>query len=111
MLIETLRDIGEALYRKRKLKGLTQVDVAERAGLSDRTYADIERGSANMRVETLLKICAALNVTPDEILTREERTPVTETELLDVIGNCSGSEKQTALKLLGVFVDFLGKNR
>ena len=41
--------------------GLTQMEVAEAAGLSDRTYADIERGTVNMQVETVLRICKALH--------------------------------------------------
>ena len=48
--------IGNRLLAQRKALGLTQAEVAERAGLSDRTYADIERGSVNMRVETALRI-------------------------------------------------------
>lgn len=35
---------GNRLLAQRKALGLTQAEVAERAGLSDRTYADIERG-------------------------------------------------------------------
>ena len=56
MLIHDFSKIGEKLFAFRKKIGMTQFEVAEAAGLSDRTYADIERGSVNMRVETLLKI-------------------------------------------------------
>lgn len=47
--------------------GMAQAEVAEAAGLSSRTYADIERRTVNMRVETILHICEALHITPDEI--------------------------------------------
>ena len=69
MLIFDFHAIGEKLYAVRKRSGLTQAEVAELAGLSDRTYADIERGSVNMRIETVLKICRALGITPDALLT------------------------------------------
>lgn len=46
---------------KKEQIGLTQAEAAEAAGLSERTYADIERGSVNMRTETILKICEALH--------------------------------------------------
>ena len=69
MLIFDTREIGNKLLFVRKKAGLTQAEVAEAAGLSDRTYADIERGSVNMKIETVLHICDALHVTPDEILT------------------------------------------
>ena len=55
MLIHNTRDIGGKLLSIRKKAGLTQSELAEKAGLSDRTYADIERGTVNMRVATLQK--------------------------------------------------------
>ena len=72
MLIYDFSDIGNKLLAIRKRAGLTQVEVAEAAGLSNRTYADIERGTVNMRIETILRICDALHITPDEILTKED---------------------------------------
>ena len=68
MLIFDLRTIGNKLLTIRKRMGMTQAEVAEAAGLSDRTYADIERGSVNMRTETILRICNVLHITPDEVL-------------------------------------------
>ena len=59
MLVFDFRTIGNKLHAFRKRMGMTQAELAEAAGLSDRTYADIERGSVNMRVETLIKICSA----------------------------------------------------
>ena len=71
MLIDNLYEVGNRLMALRKKAGLTQAQVAEIANLSDRTYADIERGTANMRLETLIRICRALHITPDEILTND----------------------------------------
>ena len=53
MLVSDLIRVGNRLLGFRKKAGLTQSEAAELAGLSDRAYADIERGSTNMRVETL----------------------------------------------------------
>ena len=47
MLIFDLHTIGNRLLMIRKRMGMTQAEVAEAAGLSDRTYADIERGTVN----------------------------------------------------------------
>ena len=71
MVIMDYRKIVNKLLAIRKKAGLTQNEVAELAGLSNRTYADIERGTVNMRVETVLRICMALHITPDEIFTEE----------------------------------------
>lgn len=48
--------IGNRLYEARKRLGMNQSQAAEAAGISDRTYADVERGTANMRVDTLRAI-------------------------------------------------------
>lgn len=107
MLIWDLYTIGTKLYEIRRKIGLTQAEVAEKADLSDRTYADIERGHANMRVETLLKICSALNITPNNILVTEDNINITEENLLDILKDRSSSEKETALRLLNVYVNSL----
>ncbi len=88
---------------------MTQGEVAEKAGLSDRAYADIERGTANMRVETALKICKALNVTPNDILIDEKIPMQTGTDLLVKLNSCSESERKTAIKLINVFMNYINK--
>jgi len=108
MLIFDFRTIGNKLLTIRKKVGLTQAEVAEAAGLSDRTYADIERGTVNMRIETILKICEALKITPDEILTEEQEPNIMwQNELLEELENCTPKEKETALKLLSVYLQSL----
>ena len=108
MLIHDLRAIGNKLYVIRKKSGLTQAEVAERADLSDRTYADIERGTVNMRVETVLRICDALHVTPDEILTQDRDSPAArKDEILARLSDCPPKEHETALRLLEVYLKSL----
>ena len=107
MLVLNLTDIGNNLYKIRKSKGLTQAEVAEKADFSDRTYADIERGSTNMRIETLLKICEALNITPNDVLVKEANVSISEKDISNALNACSNNEKETALKLLSVYVDSL----
>lgn len=108
VLIFNFDKIGNKLLTIRKKTGMTQSEVAEIAGLSDRTYADIERGSVNMRIETILRICKALNITPDDILT-EENLSLTEeqSELFEQLNACTPKEKETALRLLSVYLQSL----
>lgn len=108
MLIFDLRAIGEKLHAVRKRLGMTQADVAEASGLSDRTYADIERGNVNMRIETVLKICGVFHITPDEILTgNDEATSVQEAEVWERLNRCNSKDKDTALRLLLVYLKSL----
>lgn len=108
MLLLDMRKIGNKLLAIRKKAGLTQMEVAEVSGLSGRTYADIERGTVNMRVETILRICEALHITPDEILT-ESNTELTarQEEILARLNACSPKDKETALRLLSVYLQSL----
>lgn len=110
MLIFDFHTIGNKLHAIRKRNGLTQAEVAEKAGLSDRTYADIERGNVNMRIETILNICKVLHITPDEIFTEgnTEITPQQE-ELFERLNACAPKDKETALRLLNVYLQSLGE--
>lgn len=109
MLILDNRTIGNKLLAYRKKLGLTQNELAEQAGLSNRTYADIERGSVNMKVETILRICSALRITPDAVLTEENTSnAVKKQELLERLDACTPKELETALDLLSVYLKSLG---
>lgn len=108
MLIFDMQVIGNKLLNIRKRMGMTQAEVAEAAGLSDRTYADIERGSVNMRTETVLRICGVLHITPDEILTEESNSPAArQEEIWERLNICNPKDRETALQLLSVYLHSL----
>jgi len=107
MLIFDVRRIGSRLHAHRKRLGLTQSEVAERAGISDRTYADIERGAVNMRIETMLRLCRVFGITPDEICTVQEQENVSSEALLSLFETCTQKEKHTMLRLLNVYLNSL----
>lgn len=108
MLIFDFVTIGNKLYEIRKKAGMTQAEVAEAAGLSDRTYADIERGSVNMRIETILRICDVLHITPNTLFTSEEEPSVHRQEVLwQALDTLPSKQKETALQLLAVYIDSL----
>ena len=109
MLIFDSHKIGNKLFAMRKRMGMTQAEVAEAADIADRTYADIERGTVNMRIDTVLKICDVLHITPDEILT--EDAPLLSArseELWARLNACSPKDQETALSLLAVYLESLG---
>lgn len=108
MLLFDFRAIGNKLLAIRKRIGMTQAEVAEAAGLSDRTYADIERGTVNMRIETILRICQVLHITPDEILTEDRNLEAIQQEQLwDRLNACNPKDKKTAFQLLNVYLQSL----
>jgi transcriptional regulator with XRE-family HTH domain len=50
------------VYRLRTALGLTQAQLAERIGVRQPRIAEIERGDANPRLDTLARLSAALRV-------------------------------------------------
>lgn len=110
MLIRDLNLIGENLYNARKKIGLTQWEAAERAKLSDRTYAEIERGNTNMRIETFIQICEALHVMPNEILVKDNVTSVyDEEELINRLNMCEPKEQNLIFQILTIYLDSINK--
>ena len=108
MLLFDTRQIGNRLLAIRKRLGLTQAEAAELTGLSVRAYADIERGSVNMHVDTVQKICHAFHITPDEILT-VDHSPLSSQQdaLIERLNACRPKEKETALALLAAYLQSL----
>lgn len=62
------RVLSHNLRRLREAKNLTQAELAEQAGISRVAYGSIESGASSPRVETLLRIAAALGVRMQELL-------------------------------------------
>lgn len=65
-LARTPLQIGNAIRERRRKLGLTQVQLAEKVGVRQRTISDIESAGA-ARLETLLRAFGALDL---EILIR-----------------------------------------
>ena len=59
---------GKRLRKARLDKGLTQLELADKAGVSVNHYAQIERGEKNPSVTTLTNIVEVLGLTPNDIL-------------------------------------------
>ena len=65
-------EAGERLRSKRKNIGWSQERAAEMMNLSAKYYADIERGTCGMSIETLITLCNVYQMSADMILFGEE---------------------------------------
>lgn len=54
--------VGEAIVAARKLDALDQVTLAELSSISARTLSDLERGSGNPTLASLLKVLDTLGL-------------------------------------------------
>lgn len=60
--------IGDNIAEYRKLAGMSQQQLSEKVGISPAFMSRVERGAKMMKIETLLRIADALNVSCDALL-------------------------------------------
>ena len=100
--------LGKRIAKRRRELGLTQVEVNARAELSDKYLSNIETARSIPSIDVLMRICEALSVTPDYLLTGmliKENT-----EMSDRISDKTKSLSVNKMKLLDSFVDWLIEN-
>ena len=61
-VIRNNKDLGEAIRRIRKDKGLRQVDVARKASVRQALVSDLENGVTMARHDTVTRVLAALDM-------------------------------------------------
>lgn len=68
-------DIGKFIQEIRKEKGLTQKELAELIGVSDKTISKWENGNSSPDTSMLMSLSEALEVTVNELLSAERIAP------------------------------------
>lgn len=58
----SLRQAGESIRTWRKLQGVTQTEIADRAGIDPRTLRNLELGRGTLSFEAALRVLNALGV-------------------------------------------------
>lgn len=61
-IARTTKDIGNVLRNARKAKGLTQGELANRAGVWQRTISNIETSTSGAKLDTVFDLLAALDL-------------------------------------------------
>ncbi len=62
-----IKEMGRYIKHYRLQKALTQEKLADRTGLSLQYIGNIERGATTSSMETIIKICYALDITPNQL--------------------------------------------
>ena len=68
--------LAEKLVRRRRLAGLSQAELARRAGIRPETLNRIERGRTNPDFATVRKLVIAMDATEQGHVARELPTPI-----------------------------------
>jgi len=66
--ITTDETLGERIRRIRSAKGLTQIEVAQKIGITQSLYSSYERGRLRLSAEMVAQVALVLNASSDEIL-------------------------------------------
>ena len=97
--------VGRRIKRFRLEAKLNQNELAEKAEIDTNNLSRIERGQTTPMLETILKIAAALEITPNDILLEIYPAP---TALLDAeISNLLGDMSNEQRKKVVEYIQFL----
>lgn len=65
--MNTAKRVGENLKYVRKLKGLTQKQVAEQLNMTQQQYSRFENGVFELNYDLIVSLCKMLDTTPNEL--------------------------------------------
>ena len=88
--------LGKRIASLRRKRRLTQEQLAEKTELSTNYISHIENSRSIPSLETLMKLCAALEITPNELLlgTSQNMTDYPQTEVQQKLMLCTPSERR-----------------
>ena len=101
--------LGKRIAEIRRKRGFTQEKLAEKADVTNNYISHIENNRSIPSLETIVRLCAALDVTPDEILlgTGVKSREYLSSDILHKLEDCTPQEK----RLVNGFIDLLMKER
>lgn len=105
--------IGKRIKYYRKKNKISQMELAEYADLSVPYVSFIETGKKKVSLSSLVKIAAALGVTPNHILTDYilHSDDTIETEITTLLKGCSADEQRFLREMIVLFLQFLRTNK
>lgn len=95
---------GQRLRQQRNRLGLTREQFAELADVGAGYYGQLEVGTSQMSVDTLIKISRASRLSMEYILLGGEREPQDPSSLQGLLAGCSPRELRLAEKVLRLFL-------
>lgn len=103
--------IGSFIAKKRKEKSLTQEQLAEKLGISNKTVSKWETGRCMPDYAVIRPLCAELDITVSELMNGEESEeklsqPHIENQIMDLLKRTEELEKQKNQMLSIIFIVF-----
>jgi len=96
------KQLGSRIRAFRQSRGMSQADLAVKAGVSLPLISNIEHGKTKMQLETFVKVAEALQVSSDQLLRADvpEVKTIYNGELAEVLADCTPSEMEAILKIV-----------
>ena len=106
-----LYGLGLRVSYYRKKKGMSQVELAEKVGLSEKQIYYIEKGEKGISIDKFVEIANALKVSPDDLLTDSVETTDknNSTDVFSFLMGCTKAELRFLKKLVKYYEDLLKK--
>lgn len=99
-----LADIGQRLRRKRNDLGLTREQMAELADIGVGFYGQLEVGTSQMSIDTLIKLSRSMHVSMDYIILGEDDEEKDSDAVIELLKNSSSRELKLAEQVLKLFL-------
>ena len=93
-----LVEIGQRLRKRRTELGLTREKMAELADIGTGYYGQLEVGTSQMSIDTLVKLSRSMHLSMDYIIFGTEDAPGDASAVLDLLQRCNTRE----LKLMKI---------
>lgn len=101
------KKLGLRIKNAREAKNLSQEQLAEIIGMSNNYISNIERNRSIPSLETLVKICNALDVTPDYALLDSVFTYTSREYIKDDIAKLLSKCNDKSIHLVYKFIELL----
>lgn len=97
-------NLGQRIKAIRLSKGLSTEKLASLTGVNQSTISRIESNERSTSVETLLKICKALDVTVSELFESDESLPPDLLDLIKTARKLTPNQRQRITELIEAFI-------
>lgn len=109
---DIIKFVGKRIREIRKKQGLTQEQVAEKAGMDFTSIGAVERGVRSLSLKSLYKVVQALNVPMEDIISspikdssKKEEDSIIE-EIWELIKDLDNAKLKFILKFIKLFRDY-----
>ena len=87
--IEIFKEVARRIRAARVRQGLTQDNLAERLGMKKAYVFQLERGTANPTLKTLVRVGSALGLEPADLMPRMTNVSRSNPDAGDLLSTCS----------------------